>query len=125
MNVESPMERKRHELLEDMVAQTVRILTALGHPEEEARVAGNAMADHFARQWGGQLINFPMDFRWLLDQRDMALYDARQAGASYSDLAKQFQISDRHVRTVIATVTRRLREQRRLGPPGQGDFFGG
>lgn len=123
MTTETQMARKRHELLADLVTHAERLLVAAGVEPDPAAIVANGLADHFAEHWGGQLINFPMDYRWQLDTRYLAIYDRHSAGASYGELAMAFRLSERHVRTVIATVRRRLAEQARKGPPGQGDLL--
>ncbi len=110
-------------MLADLVDHTERVLTDNGLPSEQASVLAHSLAHHFAEHWGGQLINFPMDYRWQLDKLWMAIYDRFKEGATYSQLAMAFKISDRHVRTVLATVEKRMREQARSGAPGQSDFF--
>ncbi|WP_422097033.1 Mor transcription activator family protein [Variovorax sp.] len=117
------MARKRHELLADLVDHAERVLVESEVSPERAAFIANQLADHFAQHWGGQVISFPMDYRWQLDTRYLAIYDRHLAGASYGELAMQFKISERHVRTVLATVRKRLADQARKGPPGQGDIF--
>jgi len=126
VSLESPtqMARKRHELLADLVDHAVRVLVESEVSPERAAFIANLLADHFAQHWGGQVISFPMDYRWQLDTRYLAIYDRHLAGASYGELAMQFKISERHVRTVLATVRKRLVEQAKKGPPGQADIFG-
>lgn len=123
MSNESQMARKRHEVLADMVAHCERIMVDNSVPPEVASVIANAIADHFAEHWGGQLISFPMDYRWELDQRYLAIHDRSRAGASNSELAMLFKISDRHVRTILSIVRKRIAEQARRAPPGQADIF--
>lgn len=122
-NQKSSMAARRHELLADMVDQAERLLINQGIMREIASVIANAMADHFARHWGGQLINFPMDYRWRHGHRDLAIYDAHQAGASYAELAAEHKLHERYVRTIVERMTRMQTEQRRRGHPGQQSFF--
>ena len=74
---------------------------------DAAEMIAGSLTDHLADYWGGQLINFPKDFRWKLGQREMEIYDAYN-GANLGDLARQYDISERGLRKLIARVRERI-----------------
>lgn len=106
---DSSMEARRHALLNDVAAfTTARLAEYLG--KSEAELVANDLADHLADYWGGQLINFPKDFRHRLMRRELEIYDAFKAGWSLGDLARQHNISERGLRKLIDRVRERLRK---------------
>jgi len=107
------MSARRHELLADLATQTEQLLRGFGVPAAAAASIGNELADHLAKRWGGQLINFPMDYRFQLANQQLEMYDAFLAGASYGDVATRYGIGERQVRKIINAVRERIRDQAR------------
>lgn len=100
------MATRRNQLLTDVMEVAAARLSEHVSPSAADMIAGD-LADHLADYWGGQLINFPKDFRWKLGQREMEIYDAYN-GANLGDLARQYDISERGLRKLIARVRERI-----------------
>ena len=102
------MEERRNALLED-VAQVIaaRLAEFVGQGDAEAIVYD--LADHLADYWGGQLINFPKDYRRRLAQRELEILDAFN-GDNWGELARRFNISERGLRKLVGRVRERLRK---------------
>lgn len=111
MQLDGPMERKRHELLSDLEDHAVALMLAHDVPDVVADAVANALAAHMANAWGGQVISWPMDYRWRLSRRNAEMYAAFREGASYGDLAARYGRSERQIRHIMGAVQKRLREQ--------------
>ena len=100
------MATRRNQLLADVMAVAAARLAEHVSPNAAELIASD-LADHLADFWGGQLINFPKDFRWKLGQRDMEIYDAYN-GHNLGELARKYDISERGLRKLINRVRERI-----------------
>ena len=100
------MATRRNQLLADVMAVAAARLSEHVSTNAAEMIAGD-LADHLADYWGGQLINFPKDFRWKLGQREMEIYDAYN-GHNLGELARKYDISERGLRKLINRVRERI-----------------
>lgn len=100
------MEALRSELLDDVAAHTVEVLSDHGISSELAEQAAFALTEHLAENWGGQLINFPMNFFYKLAQRDMVIYNEFN-GRNHAALAKRYGMSVRGIYKLIKRAKKR------------------
>lgn len=105
------MSDQRHELLEDMAAQTVALLMDLGVSKDVAEQCGCSLTDHFANHWGGQVISFPKDHYHRLSIRDMEIYND-WTGNNFGALARKYKMTVRGIYKIIARVRQRGFDQR-------------
>ena len=104
------MAQRRHQLLVDVIDVTSAHL-AQHLPEEAAKLVADSLADRLADYWGGQLINFPKDYRWKLSQREQKIYSEFN-GYNYGDLASKYGMCERGLRKLLGRVHKRIgREQ--------------
>lgn len=104
---DSPMQVRRAELLEDLVAQVEVILGDLGIADDIATHAGHALADHLADHWGGQIINYPKDAHHRLCQREIQILADRAAGATIAQLSRRYDMTERGVYKLISRAESR------------------
>lgn len=102
------MEEKRNELFADVVVAAERLLREYDIPEKASTLIANSLADHLADHWGGQNLNIPRDYRRKLSARELEAYE-RFDGENYDILAKDFGMTERSMRRLIARVRDRLR----------------
>lgn len=100
------MALRRNQLLTDVMAVAAARLAEHVSANAAEMIAGD-LADHLADYWGGQLINFPKDYRWKLNQREMEIYDAYN-GSNLGELARKYDISERGLRKLIGRVRERI-----------------
>ena len=100
------MSERRNKLLADVMEVAAARLSEHVSPNAAEMIAGD-LADYLADYWGGQLINFPKNFRWKLSQREMEIYDA-YSGTNLGELARRYDISERGLRKLIARVRERI-----------------
>lgn len=102
------MEDKRNELFEDFAASAERLLREYELAPAAAGLIASALADHLADHWGGQNLNIPKDYRRKLSARELEAY-ARFDGENFDTLAREFGMTERGMRKLIARVRDRLR----------------
>lgn len=100
------MEHRRNQLLTDVMAVAAARLAEHVSANEAEMIAGD-LADHLADYWGGQLINFPKDYRHKLSKRELEIYDAA-TGYNLGELARKYDISERGLRKLLARVRERI-----------------
>lgn len=110
MSVESRMAERRNELFEDLVQFVEQRLMEYGEPANKASVLANALTDHIADHWGGQMISFPKDHRRKLCLLEVEIYHQFN-GDNYGDLALKYGMGERGMRKLIARVRARLAKQ--------------
>lgn len=98
---------RRHELLADLVVVVTRHLTDNGLSPNEAEIVANALADHLAKHWGGQVIPFPKDLRRELTRLELEIYD-KFRGDNYDELARQYEMTMSGMRKLIARIRAKL-----------------
>lgn len=111
----SVMEGRRHELLEDVHAQTATVMLELGIDADVADQVGCALADHLAQNWGGQNFTIPMDHHYRVSKRDQEIY-SKFDGRNHHVLAREFNMSVRGIYKVIKRI-------RAKGDPDQHSLF--
>lgn len=103
------MAERRNQLLLDMIDVSSAHLT--DHlPEEAAKLIAESLADRLADYWGGQLINFPKDYRWKLSQREQRIYSEFNGG-NYGELASKYGMCERGLRKLLARVRDRMQRE--------------
>ncbi|MBB2775045.1 UNVERIFIED_ORG: Mor family transcriptional regulator [Comamonas terrigena] len=103
------MAERRHQLLLDMIDVSSAHLT--DHvPEDAAKLIAESLADRLADYWGGQLINFPKDYRWKLSQREQKIYSEFN-GVNYGALAAKYGMCERGLRKLLARVRDRMQHE--------------
>jgi Mor family transcriptional regulator len=109
------MESKRHELLQDVANQTKRLLVEHDVHETAADLIANAVADHISDVWGGQNLVIPKDYLRKLSGVQLEVYE-RFNGTNLDALAKEYGMTERGMRKLIARVRERLRRNARDMP---------
>ena len=112
MNHDSRMPERRHELFEDLVTFAQQRLIEYGLQTSAADVIANALVDHVADHWGGQVISFPKDHLRKLCQQEVEIYH-QFTGKNYGALALKYEMSERGMRKLITRVQARLAKQSR------------
>ena len=110
MSIETLMMVRRSSLLDEVVSVSERLMTDNDVSPATAAVVANALADHLADYWGGQLINFPKDHRRKLAKIEVEIY-GQFDGSNYGALAFRYNMSERGVRKLITRVRARLAKQ--------------
>lgn len=87
------------ELLDDLSARATRIAQQLGLPKEQALELGASLALELSGAWGGSSAYIPRALE--LSERHRAIYEAF-TGRNYLALARQFKLSERMVRIIVA-----------------------
>lgn len=106
------METRRNEVLSDVAVKTAQLAREFGLSTEIAEQLGAAVADTLATNFGGQVISFPMDYSYQLSQRDREILEKHRRGVHYGRLAKEYNLSERHVRRLIQRAELRDRNLR-------------
>lgn len=119
--VESRLGVRRHELLKGVEGVTQRVLQEHGVGASLAALAANAVADWVAHSMRGQVISFPSDTAYRLADQHLQIWDESRAGATYDVLAIRYGLSERHIRSILADISRRLERQAKARkiPPAQ------
>lgn len=119
--VESRLGVRRHELLTGLAAVVERTLREHGIEPTLAELAANSVADWLADSMRGQVISFPSDTAFRLADQHLRIWDESRAGATYDVLATRYKLSERHIRSILADISRRLERQAkaRKVPPAQ------
>lgn len=113
MSHESRMDKRRESLLTDLVDYVERCLLEHEIPAEVATTTASSLAHRLADYWGGQNFTFPKDYMWKLGQLELEIYD-QVRGGNLDEVARQYKMSERGLRKLIARVRDRLRAQARL-----------
>nr|WP_271451945.1 MULTISPECIES: Mor transcription activator family protein [unclassified Acidovorax] len=104
------MAARRHELLDDMSHTAETFLRDHDVPAAVAALLANALADHLAERWGGQMISFPKDHKRKLCEQDLEIY-RKFTGHNHAELALEYKMSERGMRKLITRVCARLAKQ--------------
>lgn len=96
----SLMEKRRHELLEDVATHASQIILDHGVESEIAKQVGTAIADHLAHHWGGQMITIPKDYFFGIAKRDAEIW-AKFNGRNHSELARQYGMTLRGIYKIL------------------------
>jgi Mor family transcriptional regulator len=114
------MARRRHELLQDVQQSAEATAAELGVAGDVAAQLGAAVADMLLERWAGQQITFPVNGYYGLSGRELAIVARRQEGARVFELAREFRMTERGIRKLLARV-----EAGRARISSQLDLFGG
>lgn len=115
------MEARRHQLLQEVADRAAAVTAELGLPEDIAAHVGAAVADSVAEHWAGQQITFPLRNAFGLSPRELAIAERVRAGARVYEIAREFVMTERGVRKLIARLQERGHVRR---PADQPDLFG-
>lgn len=111
----NPMAIRRNELLTEAAEQAADAAQALGLTKERADQIGAAVADRLAENWAGQVLSFPKDHAYRLSLRDREILAAHREGASYAELCRQYDMTERGMRKLIRRAQLRDRDFNQLG----------
>lgn len=114
------MARRRHELLQDVEQSTASTAESLGIAPDVAKHLGSGVADMLLERWAGQQITFPLNGYYGLSDRELAIVARRDQGARIFELAREFNMTERGVRKLLARV-----DAGRARISDQMDMFGG
>ncbi|MGH8037044.1 MAG: Mor transcription activator family protein [Stenotrophomonas sp.] len=109
------MEARRSELLADAAAQAADTAREMGLSQDRADQIGAAVADRLAENWSGQVLSFPKDHAFKLSLREREILAAHRDGASYSELARKYDMTERGIRKLIRRAELRDRNLNQLG----------
>lgn len=101
----SNMERKRHELYEDIRAHIIDELASYRIPEEVADQVAVAIINRLSSHWGGSTFSFPKDISYVTCQRNIELWEKFE-GNNHRELAQEFQISE----NAVYQITKKMKE---------------
>ncbi|ASE52181.1 MAG: hypothetical protein LBV10_09395 [Stenotrophomonas sp.] len=109
------MEARRSELLADAAAQAADVARELGLDQDRADQVGAAVADRLAENWSGQVLSFPKNHAFKLSQREREILAAHRDGASYAELARKYDMTERGIRKLLRRAELRDRDLRQMG----------
>lgn len=104
MSNQGTMARRRHDLLLDVEQTAAATASELGLPADAAAHIGHAVADMLMERWAGQQITFPVNGYYGLSDRELAIVARRDQGARVFELAREFGMTERGVRKLLARV---------------------
>lgn len=96
-----PMVARRNALYEVIAERAIETAIELGVPRELAEHIGAAVVDGLVEDVGGEVLSFPKDAAYKLSQRELAILDRHRNGATYAQLAHDYNMSERGVRKLI------------------------
>ena len=125
MSIEATrMALKRHELLEELQDVIARQLVEMDAPQDAASVTASMVVDYLSTYWAGQVVSFPKDAFYKLTLKELEVL-ALFRGDNYDQLARQFNMTPRGMRKLIARILDRIKAQRAAdAAPGQLDLLG-
>ncbi|NMG46415.1 hypothetical protein GPA22_22105 [Aromatoleum toluvorans] len=102
-----------HEVLSHFAAMLSALLLRKGVEEKAADDISVEALDTMTKEFGGQQIYFPRDFKRQRDDRDSTIFERFQRNeASIDSLAYEYGISARQVYSIIAAERERRRRER-------------
>ena len=120
----SRMTLKRHELLQELQDVIARQLMEMDAAPDAASVTASSVVDYLSTYWAGQVVSFPKDAFYKLTLKELEVL-ALFRGDNYDQLARQFNMTPRGMRKLIARILDRIKEQRVAdAAPGQLDLLG-
>lgn len=114
-----PMEARRSELYQHVAAQATDTALSLNMPAERAEHLGAAIADALAEVFGGQVLSFPKNAAFKLSKRERAILEAHRQGATYSELMREYDMTERGLRKLLARALKRERNLNQMGLFGE------
>lgn len=104
MSTQGTMARRRHDLLRDVEESAAATVADLGLAADAAAHLGSAVADMLMERWAGQQITFPVNGFYGLSDRELAIAARRDQGARVFELARDFGMTERGVRKLLARI---------------------
>lgn len=98
----SNMAARRHALLQEVEDHAAHLGIQLGMSAEDAAALGTAIADMLVELWGGQQITFPLSGFYRMSPKEQEIVAGRDNGMAVWELAKQFRMTERGVRKLLA-----------------------
>ena len=93
-------EQRRLELIQGVIDSVEHTLARRGIEPAAAHAAAVAATDMLVDQFGGQSIQFPVEARRKLEQRDAAIL-ARFTGDNVPELARELRMTERGLRKLL------------------------
>lgn len=94
------VEQRRLELIQGIIDSVEHALVRRGIEPAVAHAAAVAATDALVDQFGGQTIQFPMEARRKLEERDAAIL-ARFTGDNVPELARELRMTERGMRKLL------------------------
>lgn len=107
MNNMSNMERKRHELYEDIRDHVLSVLESYLIDTDKAEQIAVALIHRFSSHWGGSTFSFPKDVAYHLSQRNMEIWNKFQ-GNNHRELALEFGITENAIYQIVKDMREML-----------------
>ena len=115
---------KRHELLAELQDVVARQLTDMDVAADAAALVAAFLVDYLSTYWAGQVVSLPQDAFYKLTLKELEVLTLFR-GDNYDQLARQFNMTPRGMRKLIARILDRIKEQRAAdAAPGQLDLLG-
>lgn len=113
------MEARRAALYAHVAARAADEALSLGLDADKAEHIGAAIADALAEDFGGEVLSFPKDAAYKLSQRERAILEAHRHGATYTELMREYDMTERGIRKLLKRALQRDRNlnQRSLFDP--------
>lgn len=108
----STMESRRYEILAEIAGKVALLARDFGLDREVADQFGAATADIVADACSGQVISFPNNCGYKFSQRDREIVELESQGVHPGRIAKQFGLTERHIRRIIKRAELRERNLR-------------
>lgn len=105
------------ELLEDLIAKGIELLSGMGMEKEQAKKTAFAFVELIRKEWAGQNLYVPKGQAYELSLRDVELYQ-RFDGANLFRLCKEYGITIQRGYQIIAAVREREFKRRQSCLPG-------
>lgn len=99
-------EHKRHEFIQNIIDHACDVLKKNGFQEDCSLRVAISVADRIIDVFGGQVINFPVDYARKIRIRDEQIY-TEFTGDNFGELAAKYGMLEVSVRRVIARVKAR------------------
>lgn len=110
------MERKRHELYEDIRAHVIDEMKNYLIEEDVADQVAIAIINRLSTHWGGSTFSFPKDMLFQTSQRNLEIWN-KFTGNNHRELAQEFGITE----NAIYQITKMMKE--RFIKANQQDLF--
>ena len=99
----SAMEIRRDAFLDDLSSQVAIVLRELNIADAKAEIAAAEVTAKIVANFGGQQLYIPKDYTHKSQERALAIYEACN-GRNHSEVARQFDISERSVYRIFKRI---------------------
>ena len=110
---QSAMEVRRDSFLDDLSSQVAVVLRELNIDEAKSEIAAAEVTAKIVSNFGGQQLYIPKDYTHKSQERALAIYEAC-TGRNHSDVARQFDISERSVYRIYKRIHAQIIAQNQL-----------